>query len=135
MYTSENKKLAAVTFRRYLIVSAFCGVFGFIYELFSHDVYSASMALMFLFPLIGGALPFGIMTFTGHPYYPGRLDRNLYDCGIATLTVGSCFKGVLDIYGTTSKFSNVYLIAGLVLTVAGLILYLVSSFFVAKLQH
>lgn len=135
MYILADKKKAAATFRRYLIAAAFCAAFGIIYEHFSHDVYSASMMLMFLFPLIGGVLPFGIMTFTGHPCYPGTLDRNLYDSGIATLTVGSCFKGVLDIYGTTSRFSNVYLIVGLVLTVLGLGIYLISCFFVTRLRR
>ena len=126
--------MGKTVFVRYLLVTIFCVAFGLIYEAFSHQVYSASMMLMFLFPLIGGVIPFGIMALTGHPYFPGSLDRTLYGCGIATLTVGSCFKGVLDIYGTTSRFSSVYLIAGLILTVAGLLIYLVSLFFVMKFR-
>lgn len=42
-----------------LAVSAFCTVFGEVYEHFSHNVYSAYMVFAFAFPLAGGALLFG----------------------------------------------------------------------------
>lgn len=39
----------------YLAVSAFCAVFGAVYEHFSHNVYSACMVFAFAFPLAGGS--------------------------------------------------------------------------------
>ena len=127
MYTSnDDKKKTRTSFFRWTAITVFCLCLGLIYEHFSHGVYSASMALMFLFPLIGGTIPFGIMTLSEHPHYPGSPEKNIYDCGIATLTVGSCFKGALDIYGTTSRFSSIYVAAGLFLTALGLITYIVK---------
>ena len=48
----------------YLAVSAFCAVFGEVYEHFSHNVNSAYMVFAFAFPLAGAALCFlGISLF------------------------------------------------------------------------
>ncbi|MBQ2330188.1 MAG: hypothetical protein II387_05480, partial [Oscillospiraceae bacterium] len=58
---------------------------------------------------------------------PTKAVRSFYDCGVATLTVGSIFKGVLVIYGTTNRLSIVYLLAGIPLIAIGLILYLAPS--------
>ena len=127
MSASNDKKNAEVTFIRYLAVTAFCMVFGLVYEHFSHGVYSSAMMLMFLYPLAGGVIPFGIIALTGHPFYPSALDRNIYDCGIATLTAGSCFRGALDIYGTTSRFSSVYTFAGIILTAIGIVIYIAGA--------
>lgn len=41
----------------YLLSALFCALFGAVYELFSHEVYSYSMIYAFLFPLAGGTLP------------------------------------------------------------------------------
>ena len=42
---------------------------------------------------------------------------------MATLTVGSVYKGVLDIYGTTNVLILVYLVAGSVFILTGLMFY------------
>ena len=60
MYISgTDKKSYMNTACVYLAVSAFCAVFGEVYEHFSHNVYSAYMVFAFAFPLAGGALLFG----------------------------------------------------------------------------
>ena len=43
---------------------------------------------------------------------------------VLSLTVGSLFRGILDIYGTTSRWMTVYAAAGiaLILTAAGMAL-------------
>ena len=51
-------KSAGKTALIYLFASIFCAAFGAIYEIFSHGVYSAFMICAFVFPLVGGALPF-----------------------------------------------------------------------------
>ena len=107
----------------YLAISLFCAVFGAIYHQFSHDVYSAFMTYAFLFPLVGGALPFAIMTYTTGCPLPGRLPFNLYNSGIAALTTGSLFQGVLEIYGTTNRLSLVYWYVGGGFVFAGILLY------------
>jgi len=83
------------------------------------------MVYLFLFPLVGGVLPYGALWLTGGRYYPGGFATGLYNCGIATLTVGSCMQGVLEIYGTTSIYMPVYWIAGCALTFAGLLAFFI----------
>jgi hypothetical protein len=84
---------------------------------------------MFLIPLAGGVLPFAGIGMIHKMHYPSRISFNLYNSGIATLTVGSCFKGALEIYGTSSAYVPVYLIAGVALTVLGILFYM---FFIKK---
>ena len=111
----------------YLLVSLFCAFFGAIYELFSHEVYSYFMIYAFAFPLIGGTLTFFILGFYFTKKLPKPFSLSLYHCGIATLTVGSIIKGVLDIYGTTNHLANYYWIVGFVLLFAGIISFLISG--------
>ncbi|MEA4893936.1 MAG: hypothetical protein VB064_01595 [Oscillospiraceae bacterium] len=111
----------------FLCISLFCGLFSAVYEYFSHGVYSGYMVYLFLFPFAGGVLPYaGFGLFPNVPC-PQKLARNLYNSGIATLAAGSCVKGVLDIYGTTSIYCTVYWLAGAVLTAAGFAAYLIGS--------
>lgn len=96
-------------------------LFAAVYECFSHQVYSRFMLLAFLFPLIGGILPYTILLKTSLWRRIGIFGRSLYNSGIAAWTVGSLFQGILEIYGTTSRLSAVYWIAGAVLLLAGLL--------------
>jgi len=41
-----------------------------------------------------------------------RLGYNLYNFGIATLTAGCFFKGILDIAGTASEYTVYFFVAG-----------------------
>ncbi|MCD8117678.1 MAG: hypothetical protein LUE21_11335 [Oscillospiraceae bacterium] len=122
--TEHARLTAARTAFVYLLAAVFCMVFGAVYEHFSHNVYSWYMIYAFAFPLLGGGVPFCAMTLLDRCPVPSRLPLNLYNSGIATLTVGSVFQGVLAIYGTTSRLTRVYWTAGIVLTAAGAVLYL-----------
>ena len=108
-----------------LIGTAFAALFGAIYEHFSHEVYSYFMIYAFAVPLCMGALPYSIMLLKGHS--PGRAFLVLWDASIAAFTVGSVFKGVLDIYGTTNRLAAVYPITGAVLAVAALAAFLIGN--------
>lgn len=118
MSTSIKKTVAV-----YLGATLFCGFFSYVYERFSHGVYSDYMVYLFLFPLLGGALPYGAMLLLGAPP-PPRLAANLFNAGIATLTVGSLMAGVLEIYGTDSPHLSIYWWAGAALTALGASAYL-----------
>ena len=101
MYISVNQKDQAVrTAHNYIRISLFIALFGAIYELFSHEVYSYHMIYAFVIPLAGGALPFLLIAMGRAKRYPGKISRSLYHAGIATLTVGSIMSGILTIYGT-----------------------------------
>lgn len=127
LYTSDiniKKRRIPKTAFIYLLLSIFCGLFGAIYELYSHEVYSFYMIYAFAFPLVGGVLPFCILNMARPRKYPNSLSRNLYHSGIAALTVGSIVRGVLDIYGTDNALTKYYLPAGAVLIAAGIAVYL-----------
>ena len=97
--------------------AAFLALFGVIYESFSHGVYSGYMIGAFAIPLGLGALPYGVLFAVKKD--PGRIFINLWNAGIAAMSVGSVFRGVLEIYGTTNSLSVVYPIAGGILLAAG----------------
>ncbi len=105
---------------RYAAAAVGTALFAFVYELFSHQVYSDCMLFAFLIPLAGGVIPFSLLSFSGKelPCIPGRC---IYGSGIAALTAGSLFQGMLEIYGTTSRLAAVYRIAGGGLTLAGIL--------------
>ena len=117
MYANRAAKTAFV----YLLLSIFLVMFGAIYEIFSHEVYSFYMLYAFVFPLVGGVLPFSVMNISRWKRYPHALARNLYHSGIATLSIGSIVQGVLEIYGTTNTLTEWYWSIGSVLIVLSII--------------
>lgn len=123
---SDNTMQAAKTAFVYILLAVFCALFGGIYEYFGHEVYSFFMIYAFAFPLAGGALPFFIIFWSKAKIYPCAAARNLYHSGIATLTVGSILRGVLDIYGTTNSLVQYYFYAGIVLSIAGAFVYVLQ---------
>ena len=95
---------------QYVFLSLFIFVFAQIYEYFSHGVYSNYMLYAFLIPFLGLAVPSFLLhslkkTLPANSCFP-------WQCGIATLTVGSIYKGILEIYGTNSYFEFPYLFLG-----------------------
>lgn len=122
--TSDIKQMQkmAVTGFVYLFVSLFCILFGAVYESFSHGVYSCFMLYVFVFPLVGGVIPFFGIAFSGMPV-PNRVSRNLYHSGIAALTTGSLLEGALEIYGTTNRLVSVYWILGILFVLAAVFIY------------
>ena len=124
--TNKRRAQIAKTGFIYLLLALVLALFGAVYEVFSHGVYSYYMLYAFAFPLAGGALPFYGMALS-YCRLPGRASRNLYHSGIAALTMGSVFEGILEIYGTTNRLVGVYWIAGAVLLACGILLYLAGG--------
>ncbi len=102
-----------------LISAIWFAFFGAVYERFSHEVYSYYMIYAFAIPLVMGALPYSIMALK--QYQPDELFLHLWNSAVITFTIGSIFKGVLEIYGTTNSLLTVYPIAGLILAILALI--------------
>ena len=115
MSTSEKELKRHL--RCHLIASGLLAVFGEVYELFSHGVYSAWMLFAFAFPLLPGALLYALLLRLG--ILPGRVFLNLWNAGVACLSVGSVFQGVLAIYGTTNSLIVVYPLVGGALLLLG----------------
>ena len=125
MYTSDIKNRAKKTALVYFCISVFCAVFGAVYELFGHGVFSFFMAFCFLPPLILGAAPFFAVYLCGKGM-PKRLAFNVYNSGIATITVGFVYRGVIEIYGTTNKLAHLYSGVGALFMLSGAIIWLVD---------
>lgn len=122
MFTSATERTAFA----YLLATIFAELFGGVYEVFSHGVWSAWMVYAFAFPLVLGALPYSILALRRKPL-PHRWRRNLHHAAVATLTVGSVMEGVFSIYGTTSRLTIVYWIAGIILLILSLLLRLIRK--------
>lgn len=134
MYTSDIdiSEKAAKTALTYLIISIVCALFGAVYEIFSHEVYSFYMIYAFVFPLLGGVFPFLMMCVCHFPKYPCIVSRNLYHSGIATVTVGSIVCGVLEIYGTTNRLTKWYWYVGIIFLFIGSIIFWLQDKIIVK---
>ena len=109
----------------YFGISIFVFILGQIYEYFSHGVYSSYMMFAFLIPFIGLFIP----SLLNNLILKRKITDNVtlpWKCGIATLTVGSIYKGVLEIYGTSGTFEQVYLIIGSLLCIIATIVLLTA---------
>lgn len=93
-----------------IIGSAFLALFGAVYEIFSHGVYSYFMIYAFAIPLVMGVLPYAILLLKDKS--PDNRFLKLWNTAIAVLSTGSVFAGVLAIYGTTNSLIIVYPIVG-----------------------
>lgn len=120
---TDNKHRALRTAFIHLAIAIFTALFGAVYENYSHGVYSYYMIYAFAFPLVMGTLPYTAIALFGIKRYPPHLTSVIYNCAIATLTVGSILQGVLIIYGTSNPLVYVHLAIGAVLVVASVITY------------
>ena len=116
---STSAKTLKAHLLRNLAGTAFLAFFGAVYELFSHDVYSYFMIYAFAIPLMLGVIPYTVLLI--REKVPPETFLRLWSAAIATFSIGSAFKGVLEIYGTTNKLVCVYIAAGILLMGAALI--------------
>ena len=105
--------------RRYLIAALMLAAAGALYELFSHGVYSNYMIYAFAYPLVMGCLPY-LADSRGIIKKAGPVGETLLLASIATLSIGSVIKGVLEIYGTTSFLTTVYPVLGAMLLIGAI---------------
>lgn len=110
----DKKKLL----KRYGLVTIFCIVFSCIYEIFSHGVYSKYMVYAPITSLV-----FGLVYLIIHKYF-NKYTYYIYNSLCALLIVYFYIMGILYIYGTTNKLTNIYLI----LIIIYIILFIISLF-------
>ena len=124
MYTSDTDILKKRGLR-YLAAAAIVAAAGGVYEYFSHGVWSNYMAFAFMVPLLAGSAP-NFLAALGNKKRAGSTGSaaaGLQLAAVATLTMGSIMKGVLEIYGTTNHLITVFPVAGLALLAAALAAY------------
>ena len=117
---------------KYFILSLIFLFFGFIYEQFSHNIYSSYMIYAFLFPLIMGTIIYIIIDKTKIVDLLSPLAMSFYNSSILTFSLGSIIQGVLDIYGTTNKLVFYYLIVGIILLMISLIINIINNIKILK---
>ena len=126
---------------KYFAASIAIAAAAAVYGLFSHGVYSYFMTYAFMIPLLGGALPHLIAAMKGtdtsmansadergqsaaseEQAGPAKIidAKDTQLALIATLTIGSLLKGVLDIYGTTNRLLIAYPVMALLVLVIAL---------------
>ena len=105
-----------------MIFTCFLALLGGIYELFSHEVYSYYMLYAFAIPLVLGVL---LQFLTAYKKWrlPNDACLSMWNLAVATLAIGSVFKGILDIYGTTNKLVYAYPIASIILFGISFVMY------------
>ena len=108
----------------FLCVTLFCGLFSAVYEHFSHGVYSGYMVYLFAFPFFGGVIPYALFGLIPKIKCPSTISARVFNSGVAALAVGSCIKGVLEIYGTSSSYQSIYWAVGAMLVSLGFGMFL-----------
>ena len=103
----------------------FCAVFGMIYEVFSHEVYSYWMIYAFMFPLTAGLILLLAALKCKRP--PRRKFLNTFNAASATLALGSIAAGVVSIYGSTNVLVKVYPIVGALLLLTALYFFITEK--------
>ena len=123
-----NKSLKKII-ASYIFITIFTVIFDRIYSRFSHGVSSISMNFMFLFPLLGGVIFYLLVSlFLGKFNYENfRFTFNIYNSGIAIVTVCSLLNGILEIAGTSSPYLSFFNISGWSLILIGVFITLYKS--------
>ena len=123
MYTSVKQRKKYILW--HFIAAVFFFVFGMVYELFSHGVFSPFMAFAFTIPLVAGGILQSILL--KRKVRIPDLALRLWNYAIALLTVGSIWKGVLDIYGTTNRLIVYYPIFGGILLLLAVVQFILKK--------
>ncbi len=118
----RSKNSTKTTVIVYLVSTFFLIAFNSIYSLFSHGVTSPFMSYAFAYSLVLGVGGFVLL---GSLKLENRIAFNLYNAGIATLTVGSVLHGIIDIAGADTIYPVFYFVVGSVFVVGGGLIYLV----------
>ena len=108
----------------YILATILCFLFAMIYENFSHGVISYFMVFAFLIPLTLGVILNHIIK---DRRLPTKIENNIYNAGVATLTFGAIIEGVLEIYGTTNIKIYIYLIIGISMLILAMGLYFLEK--------
>ena len=116
-----------ITSAVYAMVSVFCFVVFIVYDRFSHNVRSPYMTFLFAVPLVLGFLPAFVLAVKKELKAPGRAAFNLYNAGVAALTVSSLLKGIFEIAGTGSPFQGYLGVFGIVLLASGATMYILAE--------
>ena len=93
----------------YLILSIFLFIFSRVYVSLSYGEYSFFMNTLSLVPLIGGGLLVGLLLVQPNL---SRVSFNLWNSGVAVLTVGFLLRGIINLSGRSTTLDWPYWLIG-----------------------
>ena len=121
--TKKNKlSRTGKTFLTYLVLTAFLFIFSRVYESLSYGEVSFYMHYMFCVTAIGGVLLLALLILKRNL---SRISFNLWNTGVAVITAGFLFRGIVNLSGRSTTLDTPYWYVG----AAFLILALLSLFF------
>ena len=97
------------TFISYLAMAAFLFIFSRIYESLSYGEVSVFMHYMFCATLVGGILLLGLLQIKPNL---SRMTYNLWNSGVATITAGCLFRGIINLSGRSTTLDQPYWYVG-----------------------
>ncbi len=116
-------------------ISAFCLLFSLIYRHFSHGVDSLYMTYLCVWPFALGAVPGLIFWLTDLLWEPGAYTLCFYNAGIASVTMSSLLRGIMEIAGTSSRHQVILMWIGAVLLIMGVVCYLLERVMNRQKSH
>lgn len=108
----------------YGILTAFVGVFSFVYLLLSHGESSPFMVWLFVPPLMLGLVPAFLFMWMRASLQPGRSVRRIWNSAVAALTCGMLVRAIINISGRYTEYDTIYWI------VSGLLFLAAAAFYV-----
>ena len=112
------------TFISYLAIAAFLFIFSRIYESLSYGEVSVFMHYMFCATLVGGILLLGLLQVKPNL---SRMTYNLWNSGIATITAGCLFRGIINLSGRSTTLDQPYWYVGAGFLALSLITLFISN--------
>ena len=84
------------------------------------------MTWLAVFPAVLGAIPAMVFWMAEKLPQPGRITVNLYNSGVAAVTVSSMLRGIFEIAGTGSMYQTILMYVGITFLIAGTVAYLAN---------
>ncbi len=119
MYTLDTKSIKK-TIKVYAIISLISIIFSYVYEQFSYGVYSYFMRLLFIVPLVGGVIIYGVVYLK--KIKVTRISYSLWNSGIAILMSGMLIRGIINISGRYTEYDTIYWELGTIFVLLAIIM-------------
>ena len=108
--TNLGKKRFKKTVISYTLITIFFFAFSRIYEAFSFGETSVHMHYLFAAPLVGGIL---LAIFLKVLPHFSRISLNLWNSAVAIITVGTLFRGIVNLSGRSTTLDTTYWYVGI----------------------
>ena len=127
--STSDIKVANKRFKKalisYTLITIFFFVFSRIYEFFSFGETAVHMHYLFIVPLVGGGF---LAIFLKILPYLSRLTVNLWNSGVALITAGVLFRGIVNLSGRSTSLDTPYWYLGLVFAILAILSIFVNPF-------